>query len=124
SASKDDADIVAKYLKEHGVAVHPAVSINESPIPAWRNYQAVVTVDVAMWGKGVEILQNWKPEERAEAGLTGRVVAVTADSGEMLPMGLGFFGTNGDVIPLGDGLESIAREIGVALRRSNVRSAI
>ncbi len=39
-------------------------------------------------------------------------------------MGLGFFGTSGDVIPLGDGFESIARELGVAFRRSDVRSAI
>jgi hypothetical protein len=124
SASKEDADIVAKYLKEHGMAVRPAVITNESPIPAWRNYQAVVTVDVAMWGNCVAILQNWKPEERGEAGLTGRVVAVAADSGEMLPVGLGFFGTSGDVIPLGDGFEAIARELGVDFRGSEVQSAI
>jgi hypothetical protein len=124
SASKDDADIVAKYLTDHGVAVDPAVIINESPIPAWRNYQAVVTVDLEMWGKTVEILQNWEPEKRDDAGLTGRVVAVAAEHREILPLGLGFFGTTGYAIPLADGFESIARELGVAVRRSDVRSAI
>jgi hypothetical protein len=124
SASRDDADIVARFLKEHGVAADPAVIINENPMPAWRNYQAVVTVDLEMWGKGVEMLQNWEPEKRVEAGLTGRVIAVATDRGEIVLMGLGFFGTSGDVIPLGNGFESIARELGVACRRSEVRSAI
>ena len=124
SASKDDADIVARFLKEHGVTVDPAVVIDESPMPAWRNYQAVVTVDLEMWGKVVEMLQNWEPEKRIGAGLTGRVVAVAVDRGEIVPMGLGFFGTSGDAIPLGDGLESIAWELGTTFRRSDVRSAI
>lgn len=125
AASQNDADVVAAFLKERNVGVvDAAVVTDEHPIPAWRNYQAVVTVDLEMWAETIEVLQNWDSEKRVEAGLTGRVVVVPVENGEILSIGLQFFGTSGNTLPLGDGFESIARELGLALRGSVVQSAI
>jgi hypothetical protein len=125
SAAKQDGDIVAAFLREHQVNADTAVIPNETPIPAWRNRRAVVTIDLELWARAVEVLQEWDAEARDELGLSGRVVVVAVESGEVLPVGLGFFGAIGDVIPLlPEDLAVIAEELGSLIRRSDVRRAI
>jgi HPt (histidine-containing phosphotransfer) domain-containing protein len=125
AASQQDAQTVVDFLSEAGVPAVAGVIADADPIPAWRTYRAAVTVDVSSWGSATQKLQEWKSPARAEPGLTGRVVVVAVEHGEALPVGLAFFATTGDALPLLDEhVAVIASELGLPLRRSDTREGI
>jgi hypothetical protein len=124
-ASMEDAERVVTFLDQHNVTAGSGIILNDNPIPAWRQYRAVITVGMESWSNAVEILQGWSPEERTEFGLAGRVVAVLVEGGKVLPLGLGFFASVGEPLPLlEDDLTSIAEGLNAPLGRSTVRARI
>jgi hypothetical protein len=125
AASSDDARIVSSRLEERGIPVHTAVILDRDPVPPWRIFQAVAMVDLERWPSTVEALQNWGEDQRSEAGLTGRAVALAVEDREILPMGLRFFATTGHALPLQeDDIAPLAEVLAFPLRAAGVRSRI
>jgi hypothetical protein len=84
-----------------------------------------VTVEVSEWGEAFSVLHAWDAESREANGITGRVVVVAVDQGEVLPLGLAFFGGIGTGLPLlEDGVEALAEQLGMPLRGRAVRSRV
>jgi hypothetical protein len=125
AASAADAAVVVTHLDRLGLNARSEVLADRRPLPAWRQSQAVVVVHSESWVDVLTALQGWSGDERADAGLTGRVVALVAEDGELLPMGLAIFGTSGAVLPLQEeDLAELAESMNMPLRQERVCSAI
>jgi hypothetical protein len=124
AAARADGDIVTGLLTTAGINARVSAVLDSHPIPVWRDQQVVVVCELDQWPKTMEALGHWSSDERELAGLSGRVTAIPAENGELLPFGLRFYGA-GNILPvLTDVVEELGRALGEPMRGNTIRTVI
>lgn len=112
TASKSDAAALKTYFGDLQLDLDARILADPAPLEAWRTVRVVATCDVSEWDQAAAHLQSWGGDARREAGLRGRITLVATYEGEVLPLGLQFYGT-GDILPLPeDGVDQVAAQLG------------
>lgn len=97
-ACEPERDIVTTWLAEAGIDAQTSIILDPDPLPAWRSLCVLLSVPLESWATAMAAAQNWTEDERAQAGLTGRIVFLATEFGLHLPVGMQAFASIGHAL--------------------------